>query len=188
VSISAFYEAEDGTLFAAGAMSGGKAAVYRLDEGGWQATGELAEAQAVHALAGVGDQLYAGVTGVDGKGYVYTSPDRGQHWQASSPLGGSQGVTALLVDPADNLYAGLDMGAGSFTSYVYEKAGAARSARAEAWRPAGDLYQADAVRDLLLTPDGRLYAASGDVYGVVYYTTIPMPAMHWQYLPVIESE
>ena len=187
-AINAFYDAEDGTLFAAGVTSDDKAVVYRLDDGGWQATGELAQAQTVHALTGVGDRLYAGVTGADGKGYVYTSPDRGQHWEASPPLGGSQGVTALLVDPAGNLYAGLDMGAGRFTSYVYEQAGTMRSAREEAWRPVGDIYQADAVRDLLLTPDGRIYAASGDVYGVVYYTTLPSPEGRRLYLPVVKRE
>jgi len=188
MAISAFYEAGDGTLYAGGAMVSGRAAVYRLDSDEWQLMGELAEAKAVHALAGAGEQIYAGVTGDDGKGYVYTSADRGQQWRASAAIGESQGVSALLVDPAGNLYAGLDMGAGNFTSYVYEQAETVRGANEEAWHPVGDLYQADAVRDLLLTPDGRLYAASGDVYGVVYYTTIPMPPAHWLYLPVIESE
>jgi len=62
--------------------------------------------------------LYAGAACADDSG-VFQSLDGGQSWEPSEPLGESQAVRALLEGAGGRIYAGLDMGPGLFTSYVY---------------------------------------------------------------------
>ena len=89
-------------------------------------------------------------------------------------------VRALLEDADRKLYAGVNAGAGRFTSYVY-----ASEDGGETWQDAGSLFSADAVHDLLLTPDGIAYAASGETYGVVYRAASLGVGGSHVYLPIV---
>lgn len=129
----------------------------------WEETGTL-EATSVEALLEGSDHvLYAGTTCTDGTGRVFRSSNGGETWEPSDPLGESQGVPALLEGAAGRIYAGLAMEPGKFTAYVYvtEDSG-------DTWQDAGYLFMADTIHDFLLTPNGTLYAASGDTYGVIF--------------------
>jgi hypothetical protein len=171
-------ETGGGTLYAGGKRTDGSGVVYRLGGGGiWESAGALDNAKSVYALLeGAGEVLFAGVASTDGAGRVFRSFNNGQTWQPSQPLGESQAVRALLAGSEGKLYAGLDMGPGRFTGYVY-----ASQDGGDNWEDAGHLYMADAVHGFLLTPNGAIYAASGDTYGVIFRTE----EHHRTYLPVV---
>jgi photosystem II stability/assembly factor-like uncharacterized protein len=163
--VYALLETSGGTLYAGGARTDGSGAVYRFTGGGsWENTGALDNAAGVYALLEDASQvLYAGAAYTDNTGRVFRSLNSGQSWEVSESVGESQAVRALLEGAAGKLYAGVDMGPGLFTSYVYvsEDGG-------DKWQDGGFLFMADAVHDLLLTPGGDVYVASGDTYGVVF--------------------
>jgi hypothetical protein len=180
--IHALAETGDGRLYAGGQQKGETGVVYRLEgEEIWETVEVIDNPAAVHALlAGDDGLLYAGVAFPDGTGRVHRSFDEGEHWEPSEPLGDSQAVRALLAGAEGRLYAGLDMGAAQFTSYVYvsEDHGAS-------WQDAGYLFMADAVHDLLLTPTGAAYAASGDTYGVTFRAELAAMPGDRVYLPLV---
>jgi len=135
---------------------------------------------AVYALLEDANQnLYAGLAFADDTGRVFRSLDGGQTWEPSAPLGGSQAVRTLLDGPEGRLYAGVDMGPGTFTSYVYASADGG-----ETWQDGGFLYMADAAYDLLLAPEGAIYAASGDTYGVIFRSEPSGTGGYRVYLPL----
>jgi len=161
--VYALLETSEGTLYAGGERTDGSGVVYRFTGETWEETGTL-EATSVEALLEGSDHvLYAGTTCTDGTGRVFRSSNGGETWEPSDPLGESQGVPALLEGAAGRIYAGLAMEPGKFTAYVYvtEDSG-------DTWQDAGYLFMADTIHDFLLTPNGTLYAASGDTYGVIF--------------------
>jgi hypothetical protein len=181
----ALCENDEGVLYAGGTRAGGGGAVYRWAEGrGWEATSELDNANAVHALlAGAGQMLYAGASTREGRGAVYRSSNGGQTWLPSAPLVESAGVGALLEGPDGTVYAGLAMAPGRFTSQVVLS-----EDRGGAWHDAGQLFMADVVHDLLLAPDGAVYVASGDTYGVIYRARLYEPERPQIFLPLVINQ
>ena len=89
-------------------------------------------------------------------------------------------MRALLEDPDQAVYAGVDVGDGRFTSYVYGSTNGG-----DTWLDAGFLFMAGTVHDLLLTPEGAAYAGGGDTYGVVYRAASLGVGGHHVYLPVV---
>ncbi len=176
--VYALLETGEGVLYAGGKRTGGRGVVYRFTGDTWEETGALDNAAAVYTLLEDSSQvLYAGGRYTDDTGRVFRSLDGGQNWETSEPLGGSQAVRALLEGAAGKVYAGVDMGPGKFTAYAYvsEDGG-------DTWQDAGYLFMADAVYDFLPTPDGAVYAASGDTYGVIFRAEL------WEqqvYLPLV---
>jgi photosystem II stability/assembly factor-like uncharacterized protein len=160
--IYALWETGDGALYAGGARSDGHAAIFRFVSDNWQSVGAISGIGAVYALIDEAGYLYAGVTTEAGAGQVIRSSNNGATWESLPGLPASKAVRALL-SVSGTIYAGLDVGGGPYTSFVYKlPSGAA------AWQPAGTLFMADAVYGFLRTPDGAVYAASGDTYGVVF--------------------
>jgi len=88
-------------------------------------------------------------------------------------------VRTLLEGPEGRLCAGVDMGPGPFTSYVYSSADGGQT-----WQDGGFLYMADAVYDLLLAPEDTIYAASGDTYGVIFRSELSGTGGYRVYLPL----
>ncbi len=154
----------------------GTASIFRFVNNDWQSVGSLSGIAAVYALIDRAGYLYAGVTTEADTGQVIRSPDGGTTWETLPGLPASQAVRSLL-DAAGTIYAGLDMGGGPYTTYIYQLPSGATS-----WQPAGTLFMADAVYDLLRTPEGGVFAASGDTYGEVFRTTLDMNRL---YLPLI---
>jgi hypothetical protein len=116
----------------------------------------------VYALIDQAGYLYAGVTTEARAGQVIRSLNNGATWESPPGLSASKAVRAL-VNVSGTVYAGLDIGGGPYTTYVYKlPPGAA------AWQPAGTLFMADTVYGFLQSPGGTLFAASGDTYGVVF--------------------
>lgn len=180
--IHALLEAADGALYAGVERATGSGAVYRYTAGGgWSETGALANSVAVYALLqDAGGVLHAGAGLADGTACTFHSADEGQTWEASAAVAGSRAVTALAEGLQGRLYAGVDVGPGLFTSHVYVSQDGG-----ETWAQQGTLYMAETVRDLLLTPDGILYAASGNTYGVVLRTAAAVTAEYSVYLPLV---
>jgi hypothetical protein len=163
--IYALWETSSGVLYAGGARSDGHGVIYRLVNDGWQNVGTLSGIAAVYALTDQGGTLYAGVTTEAGAGQVIRLPNNGATWEAVPGLPPSKAVRALL-SLSGVIYAGLDAGNGPYTTFVYRL-----PPGATAWQPAGTLFMADAVYSFLRMPDGKVYAASGNTYGVVFCAT-----------------
>jgi hypothetical protein len=183
--VYALMETADETLYAGGNRTGDSGAIYRFAGGDdWEVVTVLDNPAAVYALLqGANGVLYAGVAFPDGIGRVLRSFDGGENWEPSEPLGENGeciAVRALLEDPDQAVYAGVDVGDGRFTSYVY---GSTDSG--DTWLDAGFLFMAGTVHDLLLTPEGTAYAAGGDTYGVVYRAASLGVGGHHVYLPIV---
>jgi len=178
--VYALLETAEGSLYAGGERTGGTGAIYRLGSGGWETVEVLDNPAAVYALLEDDHQvLYAGVAFTDHTGRVLRSSNDGQDWEPSAPLGQSQAVRTLLEGPEGRLCAGVDMGPGPFTSYVYSSADGGQT-----WQDGGFLYMADAVYDLLLAPEDTIYAASGDTYGVIFRSELSGTGGYRVYLPL----
>ncbi len=179
--VYALLETSEGMLCAGGERTDGSGAVYRFTGDAWEEPVALDNAATVYTLLeGSNHVLYAGVACTDGTGRVFRSFNGGESWEPSDPLGESQAVRALLEGAAGRIYAGLDMGPGKFTAYAYvlEDGG-------DTWQDAGYLFMADAVYDLLPTPDGAVYAASGDTYGVIFRAEALGTGGYQVYLPLV---
>lgn len=163
--IYALWETSSGELYAGGARSDGHGVIYHFVNDAWQDVGTLSGIAAVYALTDQDGTLYSGVVTEAGAGQVIRSPDNGATWETLPGLPTSQAVRALL-NLDGTIYAGLDAGDGPYTTFVYQLPQGATT-----WQPAGMLFMADAVYSFLRMPDGKVYAASGDTYGVVFCTT-----------------
>jgi hypothetical protein len=179
--VYALLQATSGEVYAGVERVDGRGAVYHRTAGGdWEELAPLDQTAAVYALLeGPGQVLYAGTAMDDAKGVVFRSLDNGQSWLPSPPLGDSQAVRSLLASP-QGLYAGLDMGPGRYSSYVYFS-----SDGGESWADHGSLFWADAAHDLLLAADGAIYVAGGDTAGVIYRSEWTEGLGHRVYLPLI---
>jgi len=183
--VYALMETADETLYAGGNLTGESGAIYRSAGGDdWAVVTALDNPAAVYALLqGANGVLYAGVAFPDGTGRVLRSFDGGENWEPSEPLGENGeciAVRALLEDPNEAIYAGVDTGDGRFTSYVYGSTDGG-----DTWLDAGFLFMAGTVHDLLLTPEGTAYAGGGDTYGVVYRAASLGVGGHHVYLPIV---
>jgi len=179
--VYALLETSEGALYAGGERTSGSGVVYRFTGAAWEGTGAVDNAASVYALLeGSNHALYAGAACTDETGRVFRSFNGGESWEPSDPLGESQAVRALLEGAEGRICAGLDMGPGLFTTYAYvtEDGG-------DTWQDAGYLFMADAIHDFLPTPDGAVYAASGDTYGVIFRAEALGMGGYQVYLPLV---
>lgn len=163
--IYALWETGSGVLYAGGARADGHGVIYQLVGNAWQDVGTLSGIAAVYSLTGQGSMLYAGVTTEAGAGQVIRTPNNGATWETLPGLPTSQAVRALL-NLSGTIYAGLDAGNGPYNTSAYQLPPGATS-----WQPAGTFFMADAVYGFLRMPDGKVFAASGNTYGVVFWAT-----------------
>jgi hypothetical protein len=178
--INALWETSGGILYAGGACADGQGVIYQFVNNTWQDLGTLNGIAAVYALTDQDGKLYAGVTTQTGAGQVIRSPNNGATWETLLGLPTNQAVRAL-INLNGTIYTGLDAGNGPYNTAVF------RLPRdASAWQPAGALFMADAVYGFLGSPNGKVYAASGDTYGVVF-SAISLGSGQL-YLPMITSK
>jgi hypothetical protein len=175
--IYALRETGDGTLYAGGARSDGLGVIFRLVDNTWQNVGTPNGTATVYALIDQAGYLYAGVTTEVGASQIIRTLNNGATWESLPGLPASKAVRAL-VNVSATVYAGLDVGGGPYTTYVYKL-----PPGATAWQPAGALFMADTVYGFLQSPGGTLFAASGDTYGVVFRATLLETGL--LYLPLV---
>jgi photosystem II stability/assembly factor-like uncharacterized protein len=167
VSVQAVANATDGSVMYVGLTGGPQpAGVYRSEDRGltWKVVssgpGSAINALAVHPLEH--NLVYAGTAGgsLETSASLWRSDNGGQTWHRfdlslpADPYGTIPAVTALTVDPArpDVLYVGTD-GQGIYRFDV----------RRNSYELVGDLSLYNAhVRGLVLGPDSRLYALTGE--------------------------
>lgn len=175
--VRALWESPAQVLFAAGRQAGAHGFVSRFSSGSWSAATTLPGVSAINAMTGSGNLLVAGGAGEAGTAMAFRSTNGGDGWSPLPAPARGRAIRSLLQTPLGQVIAGVEMGEGLFTSYVFYLAPGS-----DLWQEAGFLYKADTVYDLLPASQDRIYAATGDTYGSIQNSRLPVPIL---YIPMI---